>query len=105
MPSFSSRGEEEIGSENLTILLDKEKDRLQADFIVLTDTANLDAGIPSLTYMLRGIVTVDIEVQSLDHPLHSGMWGGPIPDPVQALTSILGRLGQIQWQTGCTGAL
>jgi acetylornithine deacetylase/succinyl-diaminopimelate desuccinylase-like protein len=85
-------GEEEIGSENLTLLLEKEKERLQADFIVLTDTANIDAGIPSLTYMLRGIVTVDVEVQSLDHPLHSGMWGGPIPDPVQALTNILGGL-------------
>jgi acetylornithine deacetylase/succinyl-diaminopimelate desuccinylase-like protein len=85
-------GEEEIGSENLSTLLAKYKDKFQADCIVLTDTANLDAGIPSLTYMLRGIVTVDVEVKSMKHPLHSGMWGGPIPDPVQAICSILGGL-------------
>jgi acetylornithine deacetylase/succinyl-diaminopimelate desuccinylase-like protein len=85
-------GEEETGSENLGTLLEKYKEKFQADYVVLTDTGNLDAGIPSLTYMLRGIVTVDLEVKSLDHPLHSGMWGGPVPDPVQAICSVLGGL-------------
>jgi acetylornithine deacetylase/succinyl-diaminopimelate desuccinylase-like protein len=85
-------GEEETGSENLGALLGQYKEKFQADCIVLTDTGNLDSGIPSLTYMLRGIVTVDLEVKSLDHPLHSGMWGGPVPDPVQAICSILGGL-------------
>jgi acetylornithine deacetylase/succinyl-diaminopimelate desuccinylase-like protein len=89
---FIVEGEEETGSENLGKLLEKHQDKFKADFIVLTDTANLDSGLPSLTYMLRGIVTLDVEVTALDHPLHSGMWGGPVPDPVQALCSILGGL-------------
>jgi acetylornithine deacetylase/succinyl-diaminopimelate desuccinylase-like protein len=85
-------GEEEIGSDNLGAFLQKHKDKLRSDIIVLTDTANLDTGIPSLTYRLRGIAAIEVEVSGLDHPLHSGMWGGPIPDPVQAMAKILASL-------------
>jgi acetylornithine deacetylase/succinyl-diaminopimelate desuccinylase-like protein len=85
-------GEEEIGSEHLGALLDRYKERMSADVIVLTDTANLAAGLPSITYGLRGIVVVDLEVRGLDHPLHSGMWGGPVPDPVMAMCKLLGTL-------------
>lgn len=89
---FIVEGEEEIGSENLGRFLDVYKDRMQADFIVLSDTANFDTGIPALTYQLRGIVQVDVEVKVLERPLHSGMWGGPVPDPVQALCRIIADL-------------
>jgi acetylornithine deacetylase/succinyl-diaminopimelate desuccinylase-like protein len=85
-------GEEEVGSNNLDAFLKTYRKQLQADVIVLTDTANLDAGIPSITYMLRGLTSVDIEMTAARTPLHSGMWGGPVPDPAQALTQILGRL-------------
>ncbi|MBI4510339.1 MAG: M20/M25/M40 family metallo-hydrolase [Deltaproteobacteria bacterium] len=85
-------GEEEIGSDHLEEFLGRHKEKLAADVIVLTDTANLAAGLPSLTYRLRGICNLHIEVTALDHPLHSGMWGGPIADPVMAMAKILASL-------------
>ncbi len=85
-------GEEEIGSENLGAVLDRYRERFAADVIVLTDTANLSAGLPSITYALRGIVVVNLEVRALDHPVHSGMWGGPVPDPLLAMCKILASL-------------
>ena len=89
---FVIEGEEEIGSENLGKFLEKYKHMLAADFIVLSDTANFDTGVPALTYQLRGIVQVDVEVKVLDHPVHSGMWGGPVPDPVQILADLIADL-------------
>jgi acetylornithine deacetylase/succinyl-diaminopimelate desuccinylase-like protein len=89
---FVIEGEEEIGSENLSLFLKKYRKMLDADFIVLSDTANFDTGVPALTYQLRGIVQVDVEVETLKQPRHSGMWGGPIPDPVQVLSRMIADL-------------
>jgi acetylornithine deacetylase/succinyl-diaminopimelate desuccinylase-like protein len=96
---FVVEGEEEIGSENLGSFLQKYKHMLAADFIVLSDTANFDTGIPALTYQLRGICTIDVTVQTIAQPVHSGMWGGPVPDPVQVMCALIaglqGRKGEI----------
>ncbi|MFN8095135.1 MAG: M20/M25/M40 family metallo-hydrolase, partial [Vicinamibacteria bacterium] len=96
---FVIEGEEEIGSENLGKFLQTYRDKLPADFIVLSDTANFDTGIPALTYQLRGICTIDVTVQSIEQPVHSGMWGGPVPDPVQVMcrliASLQGKKGEI----------
>ena len=82
-------GEEEIGSDHLEAFLQKYKAKMQADVMVLTDTGNYDVGVPSITTALRGLVSVDVTVKSMDHPLHSGMWGGPLVDPVQALAKMI----------------
>ena len=96
---FVIEGEEEIGSENLDRFLKTYRERLDADFIVLSDTANFDTGIPALTYQLRGITTIDLTVQTIAQPVHSGMWGGPVPDPVriacQLIASLQGKRGEI----------
>ena len=88
---FIIEGEEEIGSMNLGRFLEQYKKSVAADFIVLTDTGNYDVGHPALTYQLRGICELDVEVQALRQPLHSG-YSGPVPDPVQILCALIADL-------------
>ena len=85
-------GEEEVGSKNLMKFFDAHRDRLKSDVIVVCDTENIEVGIPSITYSLRGIVALQVDVTTAKMPVHSGMAGGALPDAAIALNAVLGRL-------------
>jgi len=85
-------GEEEVASATLPQLLEQFKDRLEADVIVIADSGNWDIGVPALTTSLRGLIRVDVELRTLTHAVHSGMWGGLAPDAIMALIRLLDTL-------------
>ena len=90
-------GEEEVGSKNLVKFFSENRSRIQADIIVVCDTENIRVGLPSITYSLRGIVTLLVEVKSALIPVHSGMAGGAFADSALALAKVLSRLC---WEDG-----
>jgi acetylornithine deacetylase/succinyl-diaminopimelate desuccinylase-like protein len=85
-------GEEEDGSPSLATILERHRDRLDGDVLVLADSTNWAVGQPALTTSLRGLVECFVDVSTLDHPVHSGMYGGPVPDALMALFRLLASL-------------
>ncbi|MBI1916855.1 MAG: M20/M25/M40 family metallo-hydrolase [Planctomycetes bacterium] len=90
-------GEEEVGSSNLMGFFQQYRDKIKSDVIVVCDTENIEVGLPSITYSLRGIVTLKVEVESATKPVHSGMAGGVLADAALALNVILAKL---YWDNG-----
>jgi acetylornithine deacetylase/succinyl-diaminopimelate desuccinylase-like protein len=85
-------GEEESGSPSLSRLLAAHRDVLASDVIVIADSDNWSTEVPSLTVSLRGLADCIVEVATLDHGLHSGLWGGVAPDALSALVRLLASL-------------
>ena len=85
-------GEEEVGSDSLVALLRQHHEELRSDVIVIADSGNWDIGVPALTTSLRGLVRADVEVRTLTHAVHSGMWGGLVPDSLMALARLIASL-------------
>jgi len=85
-------GEEEIGSPNLEAYMDAFPEQFDADVMVLTDCENPSVDIPGLTVSLRGLLEMELTVSALDADVHSGLWGGMVPDVSIALIKLIDRL-------------
>lgn len=96
-------GEEEIGSPHLPAFLDQHSAGLRSDVIVLADLVNWKVGWPGLTRSLRGMGDVYVTVRTLRQPVHSGMWGGPIPDAATAMIQLLATLHDRQGRIAVDG--
>jgi acetylornithine deacetylase/succinyl-diaminopimelate desuccinylase-like protein len=96
-------GEEEIGSPSLPRFLAEYSGRIPADVVVLADSANWAADVPALTTSLRGGANVTVEVRTLRHGVHSGLYGGAVPDALTALCRLLATLHDERGDVAVTG--
>jgi acetylornithine deacetylase/succinyl-diaminopimelate desuccinylase-like protein len=85
-------GEEEIGSPTLPALLDTHRSELRCDVVLLPDSTNWTVDVPALTTSLRGGANIVVEVRTLQHAVHSGVYGGAVPDALTALCRLLATL-------------
>ena len=85
-------GEEEIGSATLAQLLAEHRDALAADVFVIADSSNWAVGQPAFTTSLRGLADCVVELRTLDHAIHSGSYGGVVPDALTTLCRLLATL-------------
>lgn len=85
-------GEEESGSEHLPLFIEANKEKLSADVVVISDTTMFAQGVPSITYGLRGMSYVEVTLVGPDRDLHSGMYGGGIENPINALARLIANL-------------
>ena len=89
---FIVEGEEEVGSGNLDQFLEKNRHRLLCDVAVISDTSQYGDGIPAITYGLRGMAATEVRLQGPSKDLHSGVFGGSVANPANALASLCGSL-------------
>jgi len=96
-------GEEEAGSPSFRNFLEQNREDLNSDVIVVADSGNWSTEVPAITTTLRGLVSQVIEIRTLDHALHSGMFGGVVPDAMLALIKLLATLHDDQGNVAVSG--
>jgi acetylornithine deacetylase/succinyl-diaminopimelate desuccinylase-like protein len=96
-------GEEEVGSTDLAQLLEQHREELAADVFVIADSGNWAVGQPAFTTSLRGLAGCTVEVRTLDHGVHSGEYGGVVPDALTALCRLLATLHDDQGNVAIAG--
>lgn len=101
--TFFIEGEEEIGSPSFREILDNHGEELTGDFLLLSDTMSPNPETLGVTVALRGIVTLEIEVKGPDRDLHSGLYGGAVYNPVQALTELCATLHDAEGRVNVPG--
>ncbi|MDR2362306.1 MAG: dipeptidase [Prevotellaceae bacterium] len=89
---FMIEGEEEIGSGSLVEWCKKNKERLHADIIIVSDTGMIAPDVPSITAGLRGLSYVEVEITGPNRDLHSGLYGGAIANPINVLCRMIAAL-------------
>ena len=89
---FLLEGEEEIGSPNLAPFLEQHRESLACDICAVSDTGMIGPGIPTLTYGLRGIACLDFKIHGPSLDLHSGVYGGAVPNPATIVSRIISSL-------------
>ena len=92
---FMIEGEEEVGSNNLEAFVKENKNLLQADVILISDTGIIANDTPSITTGLRGLSYVEVEVTGPNRDLHSGLYGGAVANPINILTKMIASLHDI----------
>src|SRR5271154_1509613 len=85
-------GEEEVGSHNLAAFFESHKAELKADLAVISDTNQFARGLPAIPYGLRGLCYAELFLTGPDHDLHSGLYGGAVPNPANILCELIGSL-------------
>ncbi|MBS1783174.1 MAG: dipeptidase [Bacteroidetes bacterium] len=86
---FMIEGEEEVGSSNLGIFLEKNIEKLKADIVLVSDTSMISMEHPSLETGLRGLAYMEVEVTGPNRDLHSGVYGGAVQNPINALCKMI----------------
>ncbi|MFV1882878.1 MAG: dipeptidase [Balneola sp.] len=89
---FILEGEEEIGSPNLVPFLESHKDLLACDMVLISDTAMFGKDQPSITYGLRGLAYMEMEVVGPNRDLHSGVYGGAVENPLNVLCELIAKM-------------
>ncbi|MCF8260880.1 MAG: dipeptidase [Melioribacteraceae bacterium] len=89
---FVIEGEEEIGSENLEIFLNEKKDLLKCDAVMVSDTSMHAPKTPTISYGLRGLCYMEVQITGPNRDLHSGSFGGSVANPINELSKLITKL-------------